>query len=330
MGENNARIQHKGFIAQGFYYSANRRSPFKIPDLELKQDLRLPVRSIATYSVWFAVLPLQIVYMRKSYETALCCSGAFPREQQSRGSISLLEIIAPLGFVCCSREGAPFKERLSPKGWRQRTKLKCSQSRSRASLSFSVYIIFSEKKAMIVNYFGLSAKQSAKQSVKQSAKQIISRFLFASVLAMPWLLGGVAPNLGGRSSMLGGGSVAIAQSLSDEEVRQFAQSLWDIEQLRLQVYDVMKREFGNIPEIDCSDPNSVNGLATEVSEMAVCFCDESKKIVVENNNLRISQFNAFKKAYEEEPAVQALVDAQLSLIQEESSGNTPNPPQCVQ
>lgn len=169
---------------------------------------------------------------------------------------------------------------------------------------------------MILKYSGLRAKQ------------ILSHLLFASLLTLPWLLGGVAPNLGSRSRLMS--SVATAQALSDEEVRQFAQSLWDIEQLRLQVYDAIKKEFGNIPTIDCSDSNSVDGLEPEIRELAVCFCNESKKIVLEDNQLTISQFNSFKKTYEEEPAVQALVDAQLTSIQEEYSGDTANANRCVQ
>ncbi|NER36859.1 MAG: DUF4168 domain-containing protein [Oscillatoria sp. SIO1A7] len=168
---------------------------------------------------------------------------------------------------------------------------------------------------MIVKYSGLRAK--------------LSHLLFASLLTLPWLLGGVVPSLG-RRSPTGTSSVAIAQSLSDEEVRQFAQSLWDIEQLRLQVYDAIKKEFGNIPAIDCSDSNSVDGLEPEIRELAVCFCNESKKIVLEDNQLTISQFNTFKKTYEEEPAVQALVDAQLTSIQQEDSGDTANANRCVQ
>jgi hypothetical protein len=85
---------------------------------------------------------------------------------------------------------------------------------------------------------------------------------------------------------------AANSSVNNTDITNYAQAVLAMERPRQQAFDEIKRLIGGgeIPKIICNDPNSINGLPRRVQDIAVNYCEDSKKIV-ESNGLSIDRFN---------------------------------------
>jgi hypothetical protein len=87
---------------------------------------------------------------------------------------------------------------------------------------------------------------------------------------------------------------AHAQNLSvnQNEITSYAQALLAMEPARQQAFGEIKRIVGNgnIPQIVCNEPNSMNSLPNRARNVAVNYCKQSQEIV-ENHGLSIGRFN---------------------------------------
>lgn len=89
-------------------------------------------------------------------------------------------------------------------------------------------------------------------------------------------------------------SKASAQNLTvnNNEIVNYARAVLAMEPSRQQAFDEIKKLIGGgeIPQIVCNDPNSMNNLPRKAREIAVNYCNESQK-KVEQNGLSIERFN---------------------------------------
>lgn len=151
-------------------------------------------------------------------------------------------------------------------------------------------------------------------------KRLLTRSLVISVLSMAGVVVGLVPAIehsaehstGGFTSgftgeLTGGltitfGSSAYAQTITDEEIANYAQSVLEIEPLRQSAYEQIKQITGsaNVPPIACHRPNSLNELPSNIRQIAINYCNQAIEIV-EQHDLTISRFNAITVAHQDDP-----------------------------
>ncbi|BAZ50543.1 hypothetical protein NIES4103_31590 [Nostoc sp. NIES-4103] len=80
--------------------------------------------------------------------------------------------------------------------------------------------------------------------------------------------------------------------VNSSEITSYAQAVLAMEPSRQQAFEEIKKLIGGgeIPQIVCNDPNSMNSLPRKARDIAVNYCNRSQKIV-EDNGLTISRFN---------------------------------------
>ena len=79
---------------------------------------------------------------------------------------------------------------------------------------------------------------------------------------------------------------------NSDDITSYAQAVLAMETPRQQAFDEIKKLIGSgeIPKIICNDSNSMNKLPRQAQDIAVTYCENSKKIV-ERNGLTIDRFN---------------------------------------
>ncbi|MBH8565815.1 DUF4168 domain-containing protein [Nostoc sp. CENA67] len=119
---------------------------------------------------------------------------------------------------------------------------------------------------------------------RTSLQTMLSRNLFLGVLATASFI----------ASTLTLHSKAEAQNspVNSSEITSYAQAVLAMEPSRQQAFEEIKKLIGGgeIPQIVCNDPNSMNSLPRKARDIAVNYCNRSQKIV-EDNGLTISRFN---------------------------------------
>jgi len=85
---------------------------------------------------------------------------------------------------------------------------------------------------------------------------------------------------------------AQTPGVSNSEVINYAQAVLAMEPSRQQAFGEIKKLIGGgeIPQIVCNDPKSINNLPQKARDIAINYCNRSQKIV-EENGLSIDRFN---------------------------------------
>ena len=123
--------------------------------------------------------------------------------------------------------------------------------------------------------------------------KIISYFFFRPrkqrMLDKSFLFGAIVA-VGLASSAFAFSSQVDAQTPT--EITNYAKSVLAMEPERRQAFEEIKKLIGGreIPQIVCSNSNSLNGLPNKARDIAVNYCNRSQKIV-EQNGLTIDNFN---------------------------------------
>lgn len=119
---------------------------------------------------------------------------------------------------------------------------------------------------------------------RTSLKTMLSRNLFFGVLTTASL---VAGTLTFHSQ-----SEAQIPPVNNSEITSYAQAVLAMEPSRQQAFEEIKKLIGGgeVPQIVCNDPNSMNSLPRKARDIAINYCNRSQKIV-EDNGLTISRFN---------------------------------------
>jgi negative regulator of sigma E activity len=154
----------------------------------------------------------------------------------------------------------------------------------------------------------MSAMDIAHQMPFFNVKRWLSRSVMVGVGAVVSLGLGLVPSIqpnvpaAGQPLTVSFGSAAYAQSISDQEVANYARSVLAIEPLRQSAYDQIKGISGSVPRIECHRPSSLNDLPDNVRQIAVNYCNQAISIV-ESNSLTISRFNAIRVAQDSDSSL---------------------------
>jgi hypothetical protein len=141
--------------------------------------------------------------------------------------------------------------------------------------------------------------------------RMLSRALVVGALATAGLLCGLTPNLSERSSTLVFSSAAYAQDVTNEEVTNYAKAALDIEKIRQQAHDEIKKIIGSEPPpIVCDKPESLNALTGDAHKIAVDYCKRSEDLV-KSNHLTIARFNAITVDKQSAPNLKKRIDDEL-------------------
>ena len=150
----------------------------------------------------------------------------------------------------------------------------------------------------------------------------LSRSLLAAILSTMSCFTGLTPSISLKSAaILDFNSAASAQqsapSLSATEITNYARSLLAIEPLRQEYYNKIKQGLTGrqqMPQIICSDPNSVNNLPRNIRQSAIDYCQASIGIVAENS-LTIQRFNEITNLLTQDPRILERITAELLRLQ---------------
>jgi Domain of unknown function (DUF4168) len=147
--------------------------------------------------------------------------------------------------------------------------------------------------------------------------KIISYFFFRPslqrMLDKSFLVGALA-TVGIASGAFAFSSQVDAQSPT--EIRNYAKSVLAMEPERRQAFEEIKKLIGGkeIPQIVCSNSNSLSGLPNKARDIAVNYCNRSQKIV-EQNGLSIDDFNRITRDLQSNEKLKAEVYNTLLELQ---------------
>ncbi|MCU0567803.1 MAG: DUF4168 domain-containing protein [Oculatellaceae cyanobacterium Prado106] len=146
--------------------------------------------------------------------------------------------------------------------------------------------------------------------------RLLSRSLLVGVGAAASVLLGVVPSFHSSSVIsfdsISFSNAAYAQSISDQDVLNYARSVLAIEPLRQAAYDDIKSISGSVPRIECHRPSSLNDLPGNIRQIAVNYCNQAIAIV-ERNDLTITQFNSIRVAQDADSGL--LTRIQRAIMQ---------------
>ncbi|MFB2893135.1 DUF4168 domain-containing protein [Aerosakkonemataceae cyanobacterium BLCC-F50] len=137
--------------------------------------------------------------------------------------------------------------------------------------------------------------------------QVISRSLLVTFLASIGVLCGLAPNLSFRSPHLILSSSALAQSISDDEVRRFAQAAYAIEIKRQALVQRIVNSGSSVPDTNCAASGSTSAELKD-------FCEFSRQ-TIEANQLTVGRFQQIRNAMQSDPTLKERIDAVLRRLQ---------------
>jgi len=137
--------------------------------------------------------------------------------------------------------------------------------------------------------------------------QVISRSLLVTFLALIGVLCGLAPNLSSRSPNLILSSAALAQAISDDEVRRYVRAAYAIERKRQSVVEGIVSRNLPVPKDTCA---AGGNIPPELKD----FCEFSRQ-TIEANQLTVGRFQQIKDAIPSDPTLKQRVDAELRRLQ---------------
>jgi len=142
----------------------------------------------------------------------------------------------------------------------------------------------------------------------------LGRSLCIAALAAAGLATGLAPDLGTpRTPRFS--TAALAQGISDDEVRRYAQALLDMEPQRVRAYNRLQDIVGNnIPSIVCNQTTSFSGLPGDARQIAANYCNHSRRIVRERG-FSVQRFNQITEQIRSDERLRQRVQAAMRQLQ---------------
>jgi Domain of unknown function (DUF4168) len=150
----------------------------------------------------------------------------------------------------------------------------------------------------------------------QRGAHLLLQALAVGTLSTVGLLLGVVPSLHPSSFDLTFDSKVYAQSVSDQEVQSYAQSVLAIEPIRLMAYDKIKQMTGSddVPVVACHRPSSLSDLPENIRDVAIDYCNQAIAIV-ERNNLTITRFNQITVAHQSDRDLSNRIQQAINQLQ---------------
>jgi hypothetical protein len=129
-------------------------------------------------------------------------------------------------------------------------------------------------------------------------RKIAMRFLTTGILAAISLMFGSVPQLSWQYPPITFTSFVYAQDYTRDEIVNYAKAGYEVELLRQKVYKQIKNLINEPPpNIICNQRETLQGLSGDVRQIAVKYCNDSRKIV-QKHHLTIDRFNQLKQYYD--------------------------------
>ncbi|AFZ54763.1 DUF4168 domain-containing protein [Cyanobacterium aponinum UTEX 3222] len=98
-------------------------------------------------------------------------------------------------------------------------------------------------------------------------------------------------------------SKAMAQNVSDEDLKKYAQAAIEIENLRKTTYSNIEGIVGkSMGQMSCNQRQSFSQLPDNARNMAIEYCDQSETIV-KNHGLSVNRFNQITQQVKQNPSL---------------------------
>lgn len=142
----------------------------------------------------------------------------------------------------------------------------------------------------------------------------IYTWLLPCLLPVVFLLPSCGSNPNSASSLVS--PEELAKTISDPEIKNYAQAVVAIEQLRKTTNQEMTKVAEGKPfnEVVCTQPETIASLSTKMQEVAIDFCTKVRKLS-EENGLTIPRFNAITVNAKNNPDLQKRINDQLTTLQ---------------
>jgi hypothetical protein len=136
----------------------------------------------------------------------------------------------------------------------------------------------------------------------------LSRSLLLGIIASCLgILGGIVPDLTAPHPSLSFNNTAWAEEFSDADLRNYAAALMQIEPARQSALaQVSRANNGNLPNLVCNQPNTMEGLNSEAKSLFVKYCNQCESIAA-SRGLSIDRFNQITQAVRANPQLQTKV-----------------------
>ena len=102
------------------------------------------------------------------------------------------------------------------------------------------------------------------------------------------------------------------ETITEEEIRNYAKALLAIESSRQIAFSEIQQQINQdqIPNITCTQPDSLKELPSDVQGIAVNYCNKAKEIG-ESQGFNMAQFNAITNTAQLDPDLQRQIQNQL-------------------
>jgi hypothetical protein len=128
-----------------------------------------------------------------------------------------------------------------------------------------------------------------------------------------WHVTGANAQAGSPNQQLS--TIVLAGNISTAELKQYAMALIKIEPLRLAALERIRNQTnGNLPNLTCYQPESMNSLPRDARKVFVNYCNQSQRIAGQYG-LDLNRFNEITSQVLSNPALQQRLQKQVSCIQ---------------
>jgi hypothetical protein len=121
---------------------------------------------------------------------------------------------------------------------------------------------------------------------------------------------GIIPEINWQSKTISINAHAIAQDVSDEDLRKYAQAAIEIEGLRKTTLSNIENIVGKSKpnQLNCNQEENFNQLPDNARNMALSYCNQSENIV-KKHGLSNTQFNQIHQQVRQNPALRQKLQA---------------------
>ncbi|BAQ61711.1 hypothetical protein GM3708_2117 [Geminocystis sp. NIES-3708] len=151
---------------------------------------------------------------------------------------------------------------------------------------------------MLINYRTLNF-------IKTGYQILLLFSLSTSAIAL-----GIIPEINWQSKTMNITSEAMAQNVSDEDLRKYAQAAVEIESLRKSTLNNIESIVGKSTpnQLNCHQEENFNQLPNNARNMAVSYCEKSETIV-KKYGLTNTQFNQITQQVRQNPTLKQKLQA---------------------
>jgi dephospho-CoA kinase len=134
--------------------------------------------------------------------------------------------------------------------------------------------------------------------------------LIISILTATGVITGIVPQLSFETGELNFSRVVYAQNVTDDQLKQYAQALVEIEKLRQPTFANLEGIVGKekASQISCNQENTISQLPDNARSIASSYCNQSEAIV-KKYGLTNGQFNQITKSVNQNPSLKQKLES---------------------